>query len=158
LKNGFTKETSEVLDSYLDSYKIHYQKKYNTNADLVEKKMAFYESNGFNIQQEKNQYFNESLSDLVRNTTTKERIMEYKGSLIQIINPVFQSPKPNHFADYRGPFFIPEKNLLGTTVGTFTFNLMVIWSMTLLFYITLYFEWLRKFVNLFSNFSLSLKK
>ena len=157
-KNGFTKETSQLLDSYFDNYKTHYQKEYNINADLVEKKMAFYESKGFSIQQEKNHYFNESLSDLVRNTTTKERIMEYKGSLIQLINPVFQSPKPKHFADYRGPFFIPEKNLLGNTVNTFTFNLLVIWSMTFLFYITLYFEWLRKFVNIFSNFSLSIKK
>jgi hypothetical protein len=94
----------------------------------------------------------------VKNTSTKERIMEYQGNLIQIINPIFQSPKPRYAMDYRAPFFIAEKNLLGTTISTYFFNLLVIWSLTLFFYLALYFEWLRRFVGLFSNFSLSIKK
>lgn len=157
-EGGYTTEMGKELDHYLDAYKRYYQQTYNTNSEMVEKKMAFYEANGIDIQQEKNEYFNESLADLVRNINTKERIIEYKGELIQAINPVFQSPKPHHLADYRAPFFIAEKNLLGITVSTYFFNLLVIWSLSFLFYITLYFEWLRKFVGLFSNFSLSLKK
>jgi ABC-type multidrug transport system ATPase subunit len=158
VKNGYTERIGNELDRYFDAYKKHYQKSYNLNAELIEKKMAFYETNGFDIQQEKNSYFNESLSDLVRNINTKERIMEYKGNLIQMINPVFQSPKPRHIVDYRASFFIAEKNLIGTTISTYSFNLLVIWTLTIFFYITLYFEWLRKFVGLFSNFSVSIKK
>ena len=158
VKNGYTERIGNELDRYFDAYKKHYQKSYNLNAELIEKKMAFYETNGFDIQQEKNSYFNESLSDLVRNINTKERIMEYKGNLIQMINPVFQSPKPRHIVDYRASFFIAEKNLIGTTISTYSFNLLVIWTLTIFFYITLYFEWLRKFVGLFSNFSVYIKK
>jgi hypothetical protein len=44
------------------------------------------------VQHEKNKYFNESLADLVRNVSAKERISEYQGALIQNINPVFQPP------------------------------------------------------------------
>lgn len=154
-KDGYTKETANLLDAYFDAYKKYYQKKYNINADLVEKKMAFYESKGFDIQQDKNLFFNESLSDLVRNVSAKDRIMEYQGMLIQNINPVFQSPKPKHLFDYRGPFFISEKNFVGIRVSTFAFNLLVIWSMTLFFYIALYFEWLKKIINSIGNFSLS---
>jgi len=157
-KNGYTQEVGETLDRYFNEYKKHYQKQYNVSADLIEKKMAFYENQGFNIQAEKNRYFNESLADLVRNTNAKERIMEYHGSLLQIINPVFQNPSPKHLLDYRAAFFAPEKNLLGIKVDTFLFNLLVIWCMTFLFYITLYFEVLRKFVDIFSKISLSLKK
>lgn len=158
VKNGYTEKIGNELDRYFDAYEKHYQKIYNVNTELVEKKMAFYEANGFDIQQEKNSYYNESLSDLVKNTSTKERIMEYQGNLIQIINPVFQSPKPRYAMDYRAPFFIAEKNLLGTTISTYSFNLLVIWSLTLFFYLALYFEWLRKFVGLFSDFSLPIKK
>jgi len=158
MKNGYTKEIGLLLDAYFAKYKKYYQNQYNKSAALIEKKMAFYESQGFNIQQEKNHHFNESLADLVKNTATKDRILEYNGGLIQIINPVFQSPKPRHRADYRTAFFLPEKNLLGILVDTYVFNLLVIWGMTIFFYITLYFELLRKGVSIFSNFNLSLKK
>lgn len=158
IKNGYTKEIGLLLDSYFENYKKYYQKQYNKSAALIEKKMAFYESQGFNIQKEKNHYYNESLADLVKNTTTKDRILEYNGGLIQIINPVFQSPKPRHRADYRTAFFLPEKNLMGILVDTYVFNLLVIWGMTLFFYLTLYFELLKKGVSIFSKFNISLKK
>lgn len=155
---GYSKEIGNQLDDYLDAYKKHYQKEYNINAALIEKKIAFYEQQGFDIQKEKNDFFNESLSDLVRNINTKERIMEYKGQLVQNINPVFQSPKPKSVFDYRTAFFFPEKNLLGITLTTFSFNLLVIWVMALLLYLALYFELLRRFVDIFEKVNLSIKK
>jgi len=158
IKDGYTKQIGEQLDTYFDRYKKHYQLKYNEHANLIEKKMAFYAEKGFDIQQEKNEYFNESLSDLVRNISAEERIMEYNGELIQNIDPVFQSPKPKHIADYRTAFFFPEKNLFGITLSTYAFNLLVVWCMTFLFYLTLYFELLRHFVEIFSQFNLFTKK
>lgn len=155
---GYTKTLGEQLDTYFDSYKKYYQRSYNLYADSIEKKMAFYEQQGFNVQLEKNKYFNESLADLVRNVNAKERISEYQGALIQNINPVFQQPNPHHRFDYRAPFFISEKNLAGWQVSTYLFNLLVIWTMTALFFVALYFEWLRKFVSLFGKFNLTLRK
>ncbi|MCW5912524.1 MAG: ATP-binding cassette domain-containing protein [Cyclobacteriaceae bacterium] len=157
-ENGYTTATGEQLDTYFQKYKKHYQQEYNRNAGLIEKKMAFYEQQGFHVQHEKNRYYNESLADLVRNVTAKERIMEYNGTLIQNINPVFQYPAPHHRFDYRAPFFIPEKNLAGVQVSTYLFNLLVIWFMTALFFVALYFEWLRRFVGLFGKLNLTLRK
>ncbi len=156
--NGYTKIIGEQLDDYLTKYKNHYQQEYNHYADIIEKRMAFDEKEGIDVQQEKNKYFNESLADLVRNVSAKERISEYQGALIQNINPVFQHPNPHHRFDYRAPFFISEKNLAGWPVSTYLFNLLVIWTMTALFFVALYFEWLRKFVGLFGKFNLTLKK
>jgi ABC-type multidrug transport system ATPase subunit len=156
--NGYTKIIGEQLDDYLTKYKNHYQEEYNHYADIIEKRMAFDEKEGIDVQQEKNNYFNESLADLVRNVSAKERISEYQGALIQNINPVFQHPNPHHRFDYRAPFFISEKNLAGWQVSTYLFNLLVIWTMTALFFVALYFEWLRKFVGLFGKFNLTLKK
>lgn len=157
-KNQFSKAMSSQLDEYLANYKAHYQAIYNKNADLAELKRSFFQKQGFNIQEEKDRYFNQSLSDLVKNITTKERILEYKGKLIQTINPIYQTPVPNHLFDYRAAFFVPQKSWLGITLPTYSFNLLVIWGFTLLFYVVLYFELLRKFIGLFDKFSLRVAK
>jgi hypothetical protein len=112
----------------------------------------------FKVNDAKNKYFNESLADLVRNIDEKDRILEFRGELLQQINPIFVSPKPKSALDYRTHFFAPEKNLFGLRVPTFTFNLLVIWLMSIILYVTLYFEWLRKFVNLFDKASPMIKK
>jgi len=54
-------------------------------------------------------------------------------------------------ADYRAHFFAPKKNLFGADVSTFLFNILVIWSMAVLLYVTLYFELLRKLLNSFEG-------
>ena len=140
-----------MLEGYFEDYRTHYQKVYNDNVNLIEKKMAFYEKNGVKVNEEKNIYFNESLSDLVKNVSVKERLLEYNGKLIQQINPIFQDPHPSGIFDYRTAFFLPEKNLLGLTVSTFVFDILVVWAMALICYVALYLEWLRKIVEFFGN-------
>jgi ABC-type multidrug transport system ATPase subunit len=147
----YSKATGSLLADYLKEYHRYYQKMFNDNVSLGERKMAFYEKSGYNITAEKNKYHNESLSDLVRNTSTKDRLIEYNGRLIEQINPVFQDPKPGSILDYRTAFFVPEKNLLGLRVSTFGFDILVIWIMTLILYIALYLEWLRNLVGSFGN-------
>ena len=56
-------------------------------------------------------------------------------------------PKPKGVFDYRTHFFAPGKYLFGQRISTFAFNLMVIWLMTLILYVTLYFELLRKLME-----------
>ena len=148
------------LNMYIDSYKSHYQKVYNENTSLREKKMDWMEKNRYNksIAEVKNESYNESLADLVKNVSTKDRLLEYKGRLIQQINPIFQDPNPKHIFDYRTAFFVPNKNLAGLTVPTFSFNLIVIWLMTLVLYLALYAELLRRFIEGFSKVNLPSKK
>jgi ABC-type multidrug transport system ATPase subunit len=154
----FNSELGEKLDGYFDEYQKHYRKIYNQNTTKIEKRMAKNERKGMNINDEKNRYLNESLSDLVKNTTTKSRLLEYNGELIQQINPVFQNPGKNGVFDYRTQFFAPKKNLLGLEIGTFWFNALIIWFMTVLFYIFLYFELLKKGIDSFGKVNLPKKK
>ncbi len=151
-KDGYTKEVGTQLDEYFARYKKYYQKEYNLNANLVEKKMAFFENKGIDLHDEKNKFFNESMADLVRNSTAEKRIIEYNGKLIQTINPIFQLPQPAYQLDYRTEFFVPEKNLAGYLVSTYWFNCLVIWVMTVLCYLLLYFEILRKIIDFFNRF------
>jgi hypothetical protein len=107
----------------------------------------------YTVNDAKNRYYNESLADLVRNVNEKNRILEFDGELIQQINPIYVYPKPKSAMDYRTHFFAPQKNLFGVSVSTFTFNLLVIWMMTIVLYLTLYFELLRKLIQVFDNAS-----
>jgi len=150
----YTKAIGTQLEAYFESYRKHYQKIYNLNVDTLEKKMAFFEKNGVKVNDEKNIYHNESLSDLVKNVSVKERLIEYNGKLIQQINPIFQEIKPANLFDYRAAFFVPEKNLLGLRVSTYVFNILVIWAMALFFYWALYAEWLRRIVDFFGRVSI----
>jgi ABC transport system ATP-binding/permease protein len=141
------------LEGFFAAYKAFYQRAYNLAVGAREKKAFDIENKGESLTRLKDSYYNESLADLVKNISEKDRIIEFNGELIQQINPIFLDPSPSNSLDYRAHFFAPKKVLAGSNVSTFTFNLLVIWLMTLLLYITLYFEWLRKFIELFDKAS-----
>jgi len=152
----YTRQFGTTLDTYMEQYRKHYQTVYNESVAVMEKAMAFYEKQpgGYNVNQYKNIYLNESLADLVKNINTKDRLIEFKGQLVQQINPIFQDVHPSTLVDYRAPFFVPEKNLFGLIINTYIFDIMVIWIMTVILYAALYYELLRKLVNSFDKVNL----
>ena len=62
-----------MLEHYYINYTQHYLEEYNHFSDLVEKKMAFYEKNGLNTTEEKNNYFNESMAHSFKRTGKYQR-------------------------------------------------------------------------------------
>ncbi len=141
----------KALESYLRDYKSFYQVAYGQSVSKREALMHKLENESGNRNQltsYKNRYSNESLADLLKNTTTKNRIIELNGKLIQKIDPVYLDPSPSGLLDYRAHFFAPVKKFLGQVWDTYWFDLMVIWMMALIFYVMLYFEWLKKLLNL----------
>ncbi len=149
LRTGpFNTQLAERISDYLNRYREHYRGAYNKNSSIQEQKIAFYESKGWDVNWHKDHYFNESLSDLVRNVHTATRIVEHHDQLIQLTDPVYQDPKNGHLLDYRTPFLASKKSILGTHVSTFGFNIAVIWLMCCVLYLTLYHQTLRKLVNL----------
>lgn len=91
----------------------------------------------------RSRYHNETVAELVKNTGETHRIIEKDGKLIQKIFPVYKTPDPNHLVDFDAQFYMPAKHFLNTDVDTYYFNLGVIWFMTMLLVITLYFDILR---------------
>lgn len=149
-----TPEFNKKLEDFLTAYKKFYQDVYNRA--VAEKEAAIFKlenekGNDYDINRYKDKYYNESLADLVKNVDEKERIIEFEGQLYQQINPIFIDPRPSGPLDYRAHFFAPKKHLLGSDVSTFLFNNIIIWIMTVLLYITLYFELLRKLINSFEG-------
>jgi hypothetical protein len=156
-----TPEFNQKMEGFFLFYRKFYQEAYNKTVSQRENlifKLENQKDEPYSVNEAKNRYFNESLADLVKNINEKDRILEFNGELIQQINPIFVSPRPKTALDYRTHFFAPEKNLFGAVIPTFTFNLLVIWLMSILLYVTLYYEWLRKFVNLFDKASAKPRK
>lgn len=149
----FTETFSASLEKYLENFKHFYQDVYNKAVADKEKLIIQKENagNGYDLNEFKSKYANESLSDLVKNVSAKNRIVEYKGELIQKINPIFAEPNSSGVFDYRAHFFAPVKNFLNMQWETYYFNISMIWLMTIGFYVILYVEWLKQFVGLFDR-------
>lgn len=89
--------------------------------------------------------FNESLSDFVTNRNEITKIIEIDGRLIQKDDPIYLSPTDKSF--FGAHFYAPNKNLFGAMIDTFWANVMVLWGMTILLIITLYFDFFRKVIE-----------
>ena len=97
---------------------------------------------------EKYRYENERIGQMVKNLGSKNRIVSVDNQLVQKIYPIYASKEhPSHALDYRTIFYYPTKYFGGTYVDTKVFNVIVIWSMTLVLFIAVYFDWLRKIVG-----------
>jgi hypothetical protein len=96
----------------------------------------------------RNQYVNKAVSDAVNNTTSGKMIVEYEGRLIQKIFPVYMDEhRPLHFFDFSANLYQPTKHFASIHIDTLYFNIAVIWSMTVFLFITLYFDLLKKFIE-----------
>ena len=145
----FSPGIGDALSVYLDKLSQKYLDEYNLAVQKKEKLIYGLEKNfSYDLGEIKNTHYNESLADLVRNQSSKERIREFQGRLLQNVDPVFNLPKESsNKINYRTHFFAPVKHLYGNTFDTYWFNLSVIWAMTLIMYLTLYFELLKKIIE-----------
>lgn len=98
-------------------------------------------------------YQNEAIAELVKNLAERHRIIESNGRLIQKIFPIYKTPDPEHVVDFDAQFYMPAKHFLNSNIDTYYFNLGVIWSMTFILALMLYFEVLRRIVDGLSNIS-----
>ncbi len=104
------------------------------------------------------QYRNEAIAEFVKNLSETHRIIEKDGRLIQKIYPIYKEPEPEHVVDFDAQFYMPAKHFLNRNVNTLVFNTGVIWSMTLVLAIALYFDVLRRVIEGIGNLSNPLYK
>jgi hypothetical protein len=92
----------------------------------------------------------------VKNSNEFNKIIEQDGILIQRADPVFLEPYQSNFGNSH--FFAPRKKIFGRYFDTFWVNLCVLWGMSLLMAITLYFDVLRKIIDGLGNLAGLFKK
>ncbi|MDL5049416.1 hypothetical protein QQ054_25710 [Oscillatoria amoena NRMC-F 0135] len=106
----------------------------------------------------RDQYRNEAIAEFVKNLSETHRIIEKDGRLIQKIYPIYKDPEPEHVVDFDAQFYMPAKHFLNRNVDTLYFNTGVIWSMSLVLAIALYFDVLRRIIDGFGSLSNPLYK
>jgi len=101
-------------------------------------------------------YHNNGVETLVTDANSTQKIIETKGRLVKKANPIYSEPLQNvHLLDYRAQFYTSEKQFLGRNFDTFWFNISVIWFLSLILSITLYYNVFRSIVAYFENISIS---
>ena len=89
--------------------------------------------------------YNQALSDLLLNRQELNKVMRDGSELIRKKDPIFAFPDATNG---RAHFFSPVKRLGGLTIDTFWFNNGVLWLMSVLMFVALYFDLLRKLVEM----------
>lgn len=136
----FLKYLDRLQSTFQAAYKTAVAEKDSIYDNLISEmgKDAFY--------QLKKQHFNESLFDMVTNRNDFTKIIRTDDRLVQRKDPVFKEP---YSLKGRAHFYAPEKNIGSLSLGTVTFNVLVLWIMTSILYLLLLEDILKKFINLF---------
>ncbi|WP_276374046.1 ATP-binding cassette domain-containing protein [Chryseolinea sp. H1M3-3] len=152
----FDSTTYNTISGYLESLKKFYVNRYNAADKKKEEKIYNLTDTQekaalFNHYRER--YHNDAITELVKNLTETDRILESDGKLIQKIYPIYKDPDPEHAIDFDAQFYMPAKHFLKSDIDTFYFNTGVIWSMTIVLAITLYLDILRRIIDGIGNLS-----
>ncbi len=135
-------EILAYTEKYLDALKDFYLRTYKAAVNKIDETTLSF--NLDKLQDLKRNHANKTLDEFVTNKKTFEYFTEYNHDIIQLRDPIYQDPT-NKFI--KAHFYAPRKMIAGTFVPTLWVNVMVIWFMTLILYILLYFRVFKKFLD-----------
>jgi ABC-type multidrug transport system ATPase subunit len=142
------KVTIDIVNAaliYVESLRKHYIAYYNNakdRKDAIVTKLQTDDNSGF--LKLRDNYSNESLEEFVTNKNETSKTIEYKGEIIQKLDPIYMDPK---FKVIRAHFYSPTKQIFGVKTDTLIVNVIVLWLMTSIYYIILYFRLLKKLLD-----------
>lgn len=144
----FDEDVAEQVDDYLNEIDAYYMRIFNQADSEIEGRKQYYESQrrGY-YRNRRDKFHNEKLQDIVTNVYEKNKIIRYQNRLIQQVDPIFLDADNTGFFGFRSHFYAPNKWFCGRYYDTFAFNIVVIWLFSLLFYLTLYFNLLKRGVD-----------
>ncbi|NLD64049.1 MAG: hypothetical protein GX646_09130, partial [Bacteroidales bacterium] len=94
---------------------------------------------------------NNELADLVLSRTVQKKLYETDKRIIQKSDPVLMLPGSR---TGRAHFYAPFKMIGNLRISTLWFNMMVVWLMNILLFVTLYFNLLKLFINLLERINI----
>ena len=131
--------------NYIESirrYYVTYYNNANTRKDALITKLETEEPGV--PQKLRDNYFNKSLEEFVTNKEEPDKIIDFKGELVQKMDPIYMHPKHKFI---KAHFYSPTKQLFGLYVDTFLVNVIILWLITGALYIVLYFRVLKKLLE-----------
>jgi ABC-type multidrug transport system ATPase subunit len=100
----------------------------------------------------KNNYYNKQLENYVLDRYRTDQYIETNDRIIQKYEPGYMKPLSNYG---RAHLYAPYKLIGNIKIDTFWFDLLVLWIVSALLYIVLYFNFLQKLAPLFERLRFS---
>jgi len=140
-----TPEVIQAVLDYLEAVRSYYNDYFdiaNKRKDSILNNMKSDSTSTYNILQFK--YHNKSLEEFVTNKNEAKKSLVFKGEVVQKSDPIFLETK---FKFIKAHFYAPRKNIFGYSVETYVVNVFVMWAMTFLLYLILYYRLLKKLLD-----------
>lgn len=135
------------IGAFLEMMKKQYNVTYNKATEDLDKLVLAMGEKNYEASQAA--FVNESLQDLVTNRSEVQKIIVTDDELIQKDDPLYMDQKNTRLLD--APFYTCKKYWFGIPMSTFLANILVLWGMTVLMIVALYYDILRKFLGIFSR-------
>lgn len=127
---------------YLQTLKDFYSRTFKGAVSRIDEIVQSYDLQELNELERNNA--NKTLEEFVTNNKTFDYYTEYKGDMIQKRDPIYLDPT---FKFIKAHFYAPRKMIAGKFFPTLWINVMVIWFMTIILYVLLYFRVLKKVLD-----------
>ncbi|MGC8802725.1 MAG: hypothetical protein ACP5PS_02990, partial [Bacteroidales bacterium] len=147
----FNLQAAINVAEYLGALTEYYEKIYDAADKRKNNMLAYLNENKPAIYKKfYDTYYNEHLADMVKKVFEKEKnkLLIFDHRLVQQIDPIYLDPLPRHKLDFRTHLYAPRKHFMGRYYDTYWFNLLIIWIFTLILYITLYFDFFKRLIEL----------
>jgi ABC-type multidrug transport system ATPase subunit len=147
--SSYSEALYHPLKEYLKSINTYYIKQYNLASDAKDKtsEALIRRTGEKQLTQLKDANTNEYLNDMVLNHNSTDLFIHCNNHLVRRFQPVYmQGPE----SGIRAPQYVNAKNLFGKWCSTYSVNLLVIFLMTAVLGVTLYYNLFRKAISVLS--------
>jgi ABC transport system ATP-binding/permease protein len=148
MQENYSKSYYEPLRNYLKDVNKFYIKEYNTASETKDrltnelmKRLGGEEQ----LSIFKDDFTNDNLEDAVMNKNSTDLFIHYNNKLVRRFQPVYMSGPADSF---RAPYYVNEKSFLGKYYSTYCLNVFIIFFMTLVLAVMLYYNVLKKMFSL----------
>ncbi|MBL7852560.1 MAG: ABC transporter permease, partial [Cyclobacteriaceae bacterium] len=140
-------ETRQLLRRFAEMYR-KIDSTAEARKEALRLKLTSTPENSARLDEMKWRYTNRAIKDLVEARLVIHKVVPYGGRLHLKYKPIyFDDHRPSNFLDFRANFYVPTKHFMGQKFDTLYFNVSAIWFMTIILFITLYFDLLKKGVQ-----------
>ncbi len=134
----------QLFDRFLASWRDYLEDQ--AHALRVKKDAIIFnlEEEGVNVAELKRRSHNDRVAEIVTNRNELKKIVLSGRKLIRKDQPIFQVPDSRIG---RAHFFAPVKKIGNSEMNTITFNVVILWMMTLILYFALRYDVLRNIIR-----------
>jgi hypothetical protein len=143
--------------AYIDSLKVVFRQR---SRDVTAEKDSLYKAISNTMGEDRfiamrSENYNENLANIVLNRLGTNKIYDAGDRLIQKADPVLMRPGSRHG---RAQFFAPYKQIGNLKIDTLIFNIAAIWLMSIVLFITLYYNLLKRFIRFLESLNIPILK